>query len=352
MGLRFNATGNARQLAIPGSTEHRPRLPDALNRAGAERLPDLERHARADRRRPDGRLRALGGHDAADGLLDPQEVLPFAYSLASTFTLANRWFCSAPCQTYPNRRFLMAGTAYGDIATDNASLSDPPPPNGTIFDRLHAYGISWRNYFTDLPSDRDHPARSSRSIRRTSRRSAVLRRLRRGHPARRSASSIPSSASSPTSAAPLAALPGARGDRRRGCRPPAATRRIRRTCPTARFGRTACCQGRAALAGLAADAVRLHLRRARRLLRPCAAPAGIAPGLDPAEAGLRRRARGLQHLRTAGPGRGRVAVRPSPTPSPTWSTIIRRCWRRSRPSGTCPRSPTATPTPHTVDGLP
>jgi phospholipase C len=81
----------------------------------------------------------------------PEAVLPFAYSLAKTFTVANRWFCSAPCQTYPNRRFLMAGTAYGDIATDTASLSDSPPPNGTIFDRLHAYGVSWRNYFTDLP---------------------------------------------------------------------------------------------------------------------------------------------------------------------------------------------------------
>ena len=78
--------------------------------------------------------------------------LPFYYSLAKTFTLANRWFCSAPCQTYPNRRFLMAGTAYGNIATDNASLQDPPPPNGTIFDQLSANGISWRNYFTDLPS--------------------------------------------------------------------------------------------------------------------------------------------------------------------------------------------------------
>jgi phospholipase C len=80
-----------------------------------------------------------------------EDVLPFAYSFARTFTLANRWFCSAPCQTYPNRRFLMAGTAYGDISTDTESLEDPPPPNGTIFDRLHAYGISWRNYFTDLP---------------------------------------------------------------------------------------------------------------------------------------------------------------------------------------------------------
>jgi phospholipase C len=79
------------------------------------------------------------------------EVLPFAYSLALTFCLANRWFCSAPCQTYPNRRFLMAGTAYGNISTDTQSLQDPPPPNGTIFDRLHAYGVGWTNYFTDLP---------------------------------------------------------------------------------------------------------------------------------------------------------------------------------------------------------
>ncbi len=29
------------------------------------------------------------------------EVLPFAYSLASTFTLANRWFCSVPGRPTP-----------------------------------------------------------------------------------------------------------------------------------------------------------------------------------------------------------------------------------------------------------
>jgi phospholipase C len=39
------------------------------------------------------------------------EVLPFAYSLATRFTLTNRWFCSVPGPTYPNRRFLLAGTA-------------------------------------------------------------------------------------------------------------------------------------------------------------------------------------------------------------------------------------------------
>jgi phospholipase C len=46
----------------------------------------------------------------------------------------------------------MAGTAYGNISTDVSSLLDAPPPNGTIWDRLQHYGISWRNYFSDAPS--------------------------------------------------------------------------------------------------------------------------------------------------------------------------------------------------------
>ena len=65
--------------------------------------------------------------------------IPFYYSLAKTFTIGNRWFSSAPCQTFPNRRFLLAGTAYGLISTDTASVQDPPPANGTIFDRLDAH---------------------------------------------------------------------------------------------------------------------------------------------------------------------------------------------------------------------
>jgi phospholipase C len=78
-------------------------------------------------------------------------MLPFYYGMAKTFTLANRWFCSAPTQTYPNRRFMLAGTAYGLTSTDEKSYLAPPPPNGTIFDRLSAHDISWRSYFVDLP---------------------------------------------------------------------------------------------------------------------------------------------------------------------------------------------------------
>jgi phospholipase C len=80
-----------------------------------------------------------------------QQDLPFYYSLATTFTVADRWFGSAPCQTYPNRRFLLAGTAFGLVSTDTSKISEDPP-NGTIVDRLDAHGISWRDYYTDVPA--------------------------------------------------------------------------------------------------------------------------------------------------------------------------------------------------------
>jgi phospholipase C len=148
-GLKINGKGVARNsnpgpegpvrsFVIP-NTEQAPSVTQTWNAT----------HTQIDGGSMDGFVRSVG-NDEPMGYWT-EDVLPFAYSFARTFTLANRWFCSAPCQTYPNRRFLMAGTAYGDITTDSESLQDPPPPNGTIFDRLHAYGISWRNYFTDLP---------------------------------------------------------------------------------------------------------------------------------------------------------------------------------------------------------
>ena len=106
-------------------------------------------HIAVDGGKMDGFVRASG--DVAMGYWDEADI-PFYYSLAKTFPLANRWFASAPCQTYPNRRFLHAATAYGLVSTTTPGPNDPPPPNGTIFDRLSAYGISWTNYFTDLPS--------------------------------------------------------------------------------------------------------------------------------------------------------------------------------------------------------
>ncbi len=88
--------------------------------------------------------------DVAMGYWDDTD-LPYYYAIAKHFTLANRWFCSAPCQTYPNRRYLMAATSWGLVSTITPGPNDPPPHNGTIFERLNAHGISWKNYFTDLP---------------------------------------------------------------------------------------------------------------------------------------------------------------------------------------------------------
>ncbi len=65
-----------------------------------------------------------------------EDDLPFYYSLANTFTLANRWFCSVPAQTYPNRRFYMAGTASGIVSTDIDNI-DVYPPNGTMTNKVH-----------------------------------------------------------------------------------------------------------------------------------------------------------------------------------------------------------------------
>ncbi len=148
-GLRFTAAGAARNYNPgPSGKVHSYPFTSTAQGSGVSQTWNAT-HQQIDGGKMDGFVQSVDSIQPM-GYWTP-DVLPFAYSLAKTFTLANRWFSSAPCQTYPNRRFLMAGTAYGNISTDSESLKDPPPPNGTIFDRMHAYGVSWRNYFTDLP---------------------------------------------------------------------------------------------------------------------------------------------------------------------------------------------------------
>ena len=262
------------------------------------------------------------------------------------FTLANRWFCSAPCQTYPNRRFLMAGTAYGDIATDTESLKDPPPPNGTIFDRLHAYGISWRNYFTDLPQTAIIPsiiekyptnlAPIAQFFADCATGDAALRELRRPRVRR----ALRHRRAAGDRARHRSARREARNDRRRRGEP--AEHGLRRVLGLPDR------QRRAALARLAAHAADLHLRRARRLLRP-------RPAARPRSRPTRSRRNWRPKTSPAATTSTARASRrssppptPSPTPSPTSCTTTPPCSRRSRRSGTCRPSPTATPTRKTV----
>jgi phospholipase C len=76
--------------------------------------------------------------------------LPFYYGLARTFPLADRWFCSCLGPTFPNRRFLIAGTADGLIDDLPFCMVDYPSA-GTIFDLLDRFGISWVNYHNVTP---------------------------------------------------------------------------------------------------------------------------------------------------------------------------------------------------------
>jgi len=71
--------------------------------------------------------------------------LPFYYDLARTFPLADRWFSSCLGPTFPNRRFLLSGTANGLTSDSLAKLLDYPT-NGTVFDLLSSHRISWTNY--------------------------------------------------------------------------------------------------------------------------------------------------------------------------------------------------------------
>jgi len=84
---------------------------------------------------------SMGYYDATD--------LPFTYGLAKTFPINDRFFSSVMAQTYPNRRFFLSGTALGLISD---TLPSELPPNGVIFQELSKYGVSWRNYFSSLPT--------------------------------------------------------------------------------------------------------------------------------------------------------------------------------------------------------
>jgi phospholipase C len=78
-----------------------------------------------------------------------EDDIPFTWGLASTFPIADRWFCSLLGQTNPNRRYLYAGTSLGLV---NDGLPTELPPNGTIFDSFNKHGITWKNYYSDNPS--------------------------------------------------------------------------------------------------------------------------------------------------------------------------------------------------------
>jgi phospholipase C len=84
-----------------------------------------------------------------------QDDLPFYYGLAQNFAMSDRQFASVLGPTFPNRSYLMAATSFGHLTTSDII---PPivgyqPITGTIFDRFDKNGVSWADYFEDVPQD-------------------------------------------------------------------------------------------------------------------------------------------------------------------------------------------------------
>jgi phospholipase C len=107
-------------------------------------------HIQWDDGKMDGFVRSPSG-PAAMGYWDGSDI-PFYYGLAKTFPVCDRWFASCFGQTLPNRRFLMCGSALGTIATLPLESDVPKPKNGTMAEALNRHGISWRDYYSTLPT--------------------------------------------------------------------------------------------------------------------------------------------------------------------------------------------------------
>jgi phospholipase C len=71
---------------------------------------------------------------------------PNLFKLAHNYAVSDRWFCSVPTQTNPNRAFSICGTSLGRENNLNmAALEKFDAP--TIFNRLAEKGKTWRLYF-------------------------------------------------------------------------------------------------------------------------------------------------------------------------------------------------------------
>jgi phospholipase C len=152
-GLTFDSDGNATNSNPDGATPPtQVRAFPFPNTAQPKNISQSWKagHQQTNGGAMDGFVTSAGGPEPM-GYYTP-EVLPFAYSLAGAFTVANRWFCSVAAPTYPNRRFLLAGTAFGATQTEPvAAFFAAPPEHGTIFDQLSDNHVSWGSYFTDVP---------------------------------------------------------------------------------------------------------------------------------------------------------------------------------------------------------
>ena len=131
-----------------GKVQHAFRMPTTCQLSGKPSQEWEQAHTQFNNGRNDGFVKSDSG-PVAMGYWTGED-LPWAYSLAATFPVADRWFAPVFGQTQPNRRYLLAATSVGmvdDVLPENLV----PAPEGTIFDRLDAHQIPWRNYYSSFP---------------------------------------------------------------------------------------------------------------------------------------------------------------------------------------------------------
>ena len=76
------------------------------------------------------------------------EQVPVISKLARQFAVCDRWFASAPCQTWPNRFFVHTATAGG---YENNSPVHFPYTMKTIYNRVQNVAtLDWKIYFNDI----------------------------------------------------------------------------------------------------------------------------------------------------------------------------------------------------------
>jgi phospholipase C len=147
--LGFNGQPTATNPYGDGRIQHAFHMPTTCQLNGKPAQDWLASHTQYDNGRLDGFVESASG-PVAMGYWTAADQ-PFYYSLARAFPIADRYFCSVLGQTYPNRRYVLAATSIGQVNDTLPGLADYPA-NGTIFDLLDKHAVTWKDYYTTLPS--------------------------------------------------------------------------------------------------------------------------------------------------------------------------------------------------------
>jgi phospholipase C len=123
--------------------------PQALAKGqGASMLGFIVNYGKAIANNPEFQ-RALRMNPApANGIMEcysPNQVSVIT-QLANSYAICDRWFCSSPTQTLPNRAFVHAGTSLGRVN----NMPQPLYDTRTIYEILGDCDVSWKVYNDSL----------------------------------------------------------------------------------------------------------------------------------------------------------------------------------------------------------